>query len=73
MKDRVNERSLWLSEDDAMGLLDVVMLCPDELTPAQKVAAIKLSEFCRQFLHEADEATLVHSNRPNPEKCVFVD
>jgi len=73
MKDRVNERSLWLSEDDAMGLLDVVMLCPDELTPAQKAAAIKLSEFCRQFLHDADESTLVHSNRPNPEKCAFVD
>lgn len=54
MKERERERSLWLTEEEAMGLLDVALLCPGDLTPAQRSAVIKLSDFCRQFLRSED-------------------
>jgi hypothetical protein len=55
LREREQERSLWLTEEEAMGLLDVALLSPGELTPEQRAAILKLSEFCRQFLREPEE------------------
>lgn len=55
MKEREQEKSLFLTEEEAMGLLDVALLCPGELTPEQRAAVMKLSEFCRQFLRAPEE------------------
>lgn len=52
---REQERCLWLTEDEAMGLLDVALLSPGELSPEQRAAVMKLSEFCRQFLRAPEE------------------
>jgi hypothetical protein len=48
-----NERPLCLTEEEALGLLDVILTNPAELTPEQRAAALKLSEFCRELIREA--------------------
>jgi hypothetical protein len=35
-----------------MGLLEIVMLSPGELTPEQRTAIVKLSDFCRECLRD---------------------
>jgi hypothetical protein len=39
-----------MTEEEAMGLLDVAVMSTNELSPEQHAAMRKLSEFCRQFL-----------------------
>ncbi len=56
MQETRRERCLWMTEEEAMGLLDIAIMCPGEMTPAQRAALGKLSEFCRQFLREEDPA-----------------
>ena len=51
-------RLLPLSEEEAMGLLEIVMLCPVELSTEQQGTAIKLSRFCKSFFHEASSLRL---------------
>lgn len=46
------EKTLCLTEDEAMGLLDIMLVSETDLTPAQRSALLKLSEHCRQFLRE---------------------
>lgn len=50
MQERNCERCLWMTEEEAMGLLDVAVMSASELSPEQHAAVQKLSEFCRQFL-----------------------
>jgi hypothetical protein len=57
VKESGQERCLWLEEEEAMGLLDIVMLSPAELSPEQRAAVLKLSEFCRKFLREEEPVT----------------
>lgn len=64
MKERKSERPLWLSEEEAMGLLDLSLVVPAELTPDQRAAISKLSEFCRQFLRSPEEAVSPHPVAP---------
>ncbi len=52
---RPDERGLCLTEEEAIGLLDIVLLCPEELTMEQRAAMLKLSDFCRQFLRDGDD------------------
>lgn len=40
-----------------MGLLDIVMMCPLELSAEQRAAMVKVSDFCRQFLREEGPST----------------
>jgi hypothetical protein len=49
------EKPLCLTEDEAMSLLDIILLSPVELTAVQRSAILKLSEHCRQFLREESE------------------
>jgi len=53
LAERTGERGICLTEEEAIGLLELVMLCPAELDPEQRKAMLKLSEFCRQFLRES--------------------
>jgi hypothetical protein len=46
------EKTLCLTEEEAMSLLDIVLMTPNDLTPAQRSAFLKLSEHCRQYLRE---------------------
>ena len=55
MKEIEIDRSLCLTEEEAMGLLDIVMMSPGDLNQEQRAAVMKLSEFCRQFLRESVE------------------
>ena len=57
LKDRAADRNLYLTEEEAMGLLDIVMLSPAELNADQRAAVLKLSEYCRQYLRESSEAS----------------
>jgi hypothetical protein len=57
LKERAIERNICLTVEEAMGLLDIVMTCPGELTPDQRAAMLKLSDFCRQCLREGVEAS----------------
>lgn len=50
MQNRQEERNIKLTEEEAMGLLELAMTCPMELSPEQRAAFVKLSEFCRQFM-----------------------
>jgi hypothetical protein len=64
LREREQERNLWLTEEEAMGLLDLTLLCPGELSPEQRVAVLKLSEFCRQFLREPEENRHARGRQP---------
>lgn len=55
MADRGQERPLWLTMEEAMGLLDILVLTPAELSDAQQQALQKLGTFYRQGVHETDE------------------
>jgi hypothetical protein len=50
VQEPTRERCFWMTEEEAMSLLDIAVLSPVELSPAQRAALGKLSEFCRQFL-----------------------
>ena len=62
MNDNGLPRSLCLTEEEAMGLLDIVMLSPGELTSEQRAAIMKLSEFCRQFLRDPIDSPTLKRN-----------
>jgi hypothetical protein len=46
------EKTLCLTEEEAMSLLDIVLVTPLDLTPVQRSAFLKLSEHCREYLRE---------------------
>ena len=46
------EKPLCLTEEEAMSLLDLVLVSPADLTPSQRAAFLKLAEHCRQFLRD---------------------
>ena len=58
MQNRLEERNIKLTEEEAMGLLELAMTCPMELSPEQRAAFVKLSEFCRQFMRSAASRTI---------------
>ena len=55
VRKNAEEKSLQLTEEEALGLLDIVLLSPGDLTPEQRAATVKLSEFCRQFLRVPED------------------
>ncbi len=56
VKDRTHAQGLWLTKDEALGLLDIVLMSPVDLTPERRDAVMKLSEFCREYLRDNEEA-----------------
>jgi hypothetical protein len=62
MKEIRAEHTLCLTEEEAMGLLDIVMVSPVDLTFDQRTAIVKLSEFCREMLRESAQANAVASS-----------
>lgn len=69
VKKRECEKELWLNEEEAMGLLDIIMMSPNDLTPAQRAAILKLSDFCREFLRE-EETALAIGNRSHVKSSI---
>lgn len=62
------EKKLCLTEEEALGLLDIVLMTPEDLTPAQRSAFLKLSEHCREFLREeADAPAFPVGNTPRKQ------
>ena len=59
MNDIRSEHTLCLTEDEAMGLLDIVMLSPTDLSPEQRAAAEKLSNYCREMIRQTTAANAV--------------
>ena len=56
-----SEHNLTLTEDEAVGLLHIVMMAPMELSEEQLAAAVKLSHCCRNLMYRsapAEEAPL---------------
>jgi hypothetical protein len=70
MEEYPQEYRLTLTKEEALGLLDIMVLSPGDLSPEQRAAFVKLSELCRQFLRaeEAEEAALPHG-RLSPAAC----
>ncbi len=62
------EKTLCLTEEEAMSLLDIVLVSPSDLTPAQRSAFLKLSEHCRQFLREDPEGSAYSAGSPKPKQ-----
>jgi hypothetical protein len=52
MKERMLNHNLCLSQEEALGLLEIVMMSPGDLTPEQRSAIVKLSEYCRECLRD---------------------
>lgn len=50
MTNRLEERPLNLTEEEALNLLELAMSCPVDYNFEQRAALVKLSEFCRQFM-----------------------
>lgn len=72
MRDRNEERNLRLTEEEAMGLLEIVMMSPAELTLDQREAVIKLSDFCRQFMRDQSDMAVLTKARIEtalPPRC----
>lgn len=61
MQEGRSEHNLRLTEEEAMGLLDIVMMSPVDLSPEQRTALVKLSDFCREMLRESADANTVAS------------
>ena len=60
LQDRAKEPSICLTEEEAMGLLDIIMMTPADLSTEQRAAMLKLSDFCRQFIRDnADSSNSV--------------
>jgi hypothetical protein len=57
------EKTLCLTEEEAMSLLDIVLVAQADLTPAQRSAFLKLSEHCRRFLREEPEPPAYSNGR----------
>ena len=57
MRESLQTERLTLTREEALGLLDIALLSPDELTPEQRSAVVKLSDYCRQcYRDDAGEA-----------------
>jgi len=57
----LNEDQTWnleLTMEEALGLLNLLLLSPEEWTVAQGSAVQKLSEFCRQSLRETERESI---------------
>ncbi|HLV78763.1 MAG TPA: hypothetical protein VKT32_00740 [Chthonomonadaceae bacterium] len=65
MQENRCERSLELTIEEAMGLLDLLLLSPGELTVEQRAATLKLSEFCRKWLRESQGSGLPRPHVPS--------
>jgi hypothetical protein len=65
MQEERRERSLELTMEEAMGLLDILLLCPGELTAEQRTATLKLSEFCRKWLRDSHGPGSPHPHVPS--------
>jgi hypothetical protein len=50
VKERILEQCVWLTQEEAIGLLELVMMSPGELTGEQRAAVMKLSECCRRSM-----------------------
>ena len=48
----MKEYAVGLTQDEAMGLLDLLVLCPNDLSPEQRSAIEKLSSLCRGIIRE---------------------
>ena len=66
LQNRTIERGICLTEEEAMGLLDIVLMCPGDLTPDQRAAMLKLSDFCRQFIRDGVETSPSHGRTALP-------
>ena len=63
VKDRTHAQGLWLTKDEALGLLDIVLMSPVELTSERRDAVLKLSEFCREYLRDDEEKPVTSAAR----------
>ncbi len=52
MKETSHTERITLTREEALGLLDIALLSPDELTSEQRSAVVKLSDFCRQCFRD---------------------
>lgn len=55
MREQKLENGLMLTKEEALGLLDLVLLSPGDLTPEQRTAAMKLSDYCRCSLRDSED------------------
>ncbi len=61
------EKTLCLTEEEAIGLLDIMLVTPGDLTPEQRSAFMKLSEHCRQLLREDSDSAAYTTHRARVE------
>lgn len=50
MNTQPKETSLQLTENEAMGLLDILLLTSTDMTEEQQSALAKISDACREFI-----------------------
>lgn len=62
------ENNLCLTEEEAMSLLDIVLVAPADLTPVQRSAFLKLAEHCRQFLRDDPDPSAFPVNEANTKQ-----
>ena len=55
MREQKVDSGLMLTKEEALGLLDLVLLSPGDLTPEQRTAAMKLSDYCRHSLRDSED------------------
>ncbi len=66
MQETDREKSLQMTESEAIGLLEMATCFKEDLTPDQVQAIAKVSELCREFYREwetASATTLVCGNK----------
>ena len=67
MQDNHREKCIYMSEEEAMGLLEMATRFQGELSPDQIQAIIKLTELCRSHYRETSlsKVSTIHSNCSN--------
>ena len=66
MLNRVEECVIRLTKEEALGLLELAMSCPLDLSVEQRTAIVKLGELCRECLRaEFAETTSLDSHSAN--------
>jgi hypothetical protein len=54
------KRPLYLTEEEAMGLLELCLYSQEETDPVKAAAMHKLADFCRDFLSVPSDQQSVH-------------
>jgi len=65
-RETVDLKPLYLSEDEALALLEVCVMSPIETTPLQEQTLLKITNLTRRFLRSEQDRDAMEAERAEP-------